>query len=332
MKKTLIALAAVAATGAVMAQSTVTLSGKFGVAYTATKAANNGTKTNGFGVTDGDVVFTAVEDLGAGMKAGASIAVRTRGRQASPSANTSTGALTGVGSIDGRDSTVFLSGGFGEIRAGAVESANGIIGLASAGAPVIGQDSNVTLDGGTNVDWFAYYTPVMSGFRATVQISDSIGAPGAGGLQNGSSTQDGTMVGLSYADGPLAISADYTSFGQNAVAAASATDNRFRVSGSYDLGVAKLGLGYQSKEGVSANTDDQQYMVGVSVPLGTWTLGATYAARDNDTNSLDATGWEVGANYAFSKRTNLQIAYRSLEKDTDTKAATDLRIRLMHSF
>jgi len=65
--------------------------------------------------------------------------------------------------------------------------------------------------------------------------------------------------------------------------------------------------------------------------MGAITLGATYASRDNDSNAVDATGYELGANYAFSKRTNLQTAYlsQSVNKGAD---ATTLRVRLMHSF
>ena len=149
MKKTLVAIAALALVGAASAQSTVNLTGKFRFAY---QAFNNGTgaanaKSNGFAVTDGDVVFAAVEDLGGGLKAGATMAVRVRGR-----ATTSTASATAVvapattlaGSasgapVDGRDATVFLMGGFGSLVGGAVEAANGIIGYGGAGATQSGQ-------------------------------------------------------------------------------------------------------------------------------------------------------------------------------------------------
>jgi predicted porin len=72
-------------------------------------------------------------------------------------------------------------------------------------------------------------------------------------------------------------------------------------------------------------------MFGVSVPMGAITLGATYASKDSDNNAVDATGWELGANYAFSKRTNLQTAYLS-QSINDGADATHLRVRLMHSF
>jgi len=325
MKKTLIALAAVAATGAAFAQSSVTLSGKFAVAYTSSEVA--GAKKSGLGVTDGDVVFAAVEDLGGGMKAGASMAVRVRGRGPADDGS-ATGLNSGVG---GRDGSVYLSGGFGTLTLGSIELGNGIIGLASAGAPVIGQDSGVTLDKAANADILLYTSPaIVTGLTARAAVVDSIGAPGGYGMQAAAAEMDGTLLGVNYSAGALAVAADYTMFGQNAAAATSA-DTRTRVSGSYDLGSFKLGAGYQAKE-TFANVKDAQYMVGVSVPMGAYTAGLTYAAKDSDDNTKDATGYEFGVQYAFSKRTALQVAYRNLNVKGATPADTDLRVRLMHSF
>jgi predicted porin len=341
MKKTLIALAVIAVSGTAFAQSTVNLTGKFGAAYTSNKSAA-GAKTNGFGVTDGDVVFTAVEDLGGGMKASASIALKARGRDSAvttgvvgATTTTTTSTTTSVAgaasnTVGGRDASVSLMGGFGTVTLGAIEAGNGIIGLASAGAPVIGQDNGVTLDGAANVDLFAYTTPALiPGLTAKVLLIDSIGNPGTAGAQSAAATQDATLIGVNYGAGALAVAADYTAFGQNA-AAATGTDSRTRISASYDLGVAKLGAGFQSKESF-AGVKDTQYMLGVSAPMGPVLLGATYAVRNNDVAAVDAKGFELGAGYSFSKRTTLQTAYLS-QKINGGTAATSLRVRLMHAF
>ena len=339
MKKTLIALAAVAVSSAALAQVTVT--GKYAVAYTSSESAA-GVKSNGFGTTDGDVVFTAAEDIGAGMKAGASLAVKVRGRDSAVTATststdaagaavTTTTTVSGAASstLGGRDATVYLQGGFGRITLGTIEAGNGIIGRASAGAPVIGQDNNVVLDGAGNVDMASLSLPLATGLTATVMMIDSIGNPGAAGMQSAAATTDATLVGLAYAAGAISVGLDQTAFGQNAAAAG--TDSRTRFSASYDLGAAKVGFGYQTKETFAGVADDQM-MVGVSVPMGAITLGATYATKDSDNDAADASGYEVGMNYAFSKRTNMQVAYRSQELDAASSAATDLRVRLMHSF
>jgi len=330
MKKTLVAIAALAVVGAASAQSTVNLTGKFAFAYAST---NNGlgaatSKASGFGVTDGDVVFTAVEDLGGGLKAGATMAVRVRGR-----------GVTASGTVDGRDATVWLGGGFGTLVGGAVEAGNGIIGFGGAGAPVIGLDNGGTanatttaaLDGGTNVDWLAYTTPSMGGFTATVQLIDSIGGPTAGGLQSSATLQDATLIGVGYSNGPINFKGDYTSFGANAAAAPTA-DTRLRLSGNYNLGVATVGIGYQSKEN-SANLKDKQWILGVAAPFGPVTVGANYVRHTNSTN-LKVTGWDLGVGYALSKRTGVQVGYQTIDSNAAAVVdnATQFRIRLLHSF
>ena len=316
MKKTLIALAAVALSSAAFAQSTVTLSGKFGYAYQSTKSAA-GAKTNGFGVTDGNVTFAAVEDLGGGLKASAKMDVRVRGRGA-------------AGVVDGRDASVSLAGGFGTVMMGAIEAGNGIVGLACAGAPTIGQVNNKTLDGGVNVDIARYITPNMGGLKAYVSIIDSIGGPAAGGLESKSKLRDATQIGMTYAAGPIAADADYTKFGTNA--AAGIGFGRTRVSGSYDLGMVKLGAGFQNKaKSTATGVKNNQYMLGVSMPMGNMLLGATYANSKNS-GAKASTGYEFGAQYNFSKRTSLQTAYLSQKVSGATKSDTALRIRLLHSF
>jgi predicted porin len=117
-----------------------------------------------------------------------------------------------------------------------------------------------------------------------------------------------------------------------ATAAVKAVDNRTRFSANYNLGVATVGLGYQVKSYVTAgNADNKQMTYGVSAPLGAFTVGAVYASSKDEGAATKTTGNEVGVNYAFSKRTSLQVARASWKK-TGAAADTLLRARLMHSF
>jgi len=348
MKKTLIALAVVAVSGAAFAQSSVTLSGKFGYAYTDAKTAA-GVKTAGFQATDGDLVAAAVEDLGGGLKASASLALKLRGR----------GAQASV--VDGRDATIGLSGAFGSVTAGAIEAGNGIMGLGQAGAPVIGLDGKV-LDAASNVDIVSYTLPTLAtGLTLKASVIDGVGdvARTKGNI---------SVFAVGYTAGALNLSADFSDYSKYAdvaavngsyiaagattltnyaaadtlptgatvsaaaVAAGKAVDNRTRVSASYDLGVAKVGVGYQVKSYVTAaNKDNKQMTYGVSVPMGALTLGAVFASSKDDGATTKTTGNEFGVNYAFSQRTSLQVARASWKK-TGAAADTLLRARLMHAF
>ena len=164
----LAALAVVAASGAAFAQSSVTLSGKFGYGYSKAQGG-----VSGLVVTDGDLGVTAVEDLGGGLKATAAAAFTNRGRQSA---------------IAGRDATVSLAGGFGTVTVGNIEAGNGIVGRGFAGAPVAlatGYDGAI-LDGAANADIISYSAPAINGVVFSVKRLDSVGfvdTAGANGAQ-----------------------------------------------------------------------------------------------------------------------------------------------------
>lgn len=322
MKKSLIALAALALVGAASAQ-TVSLSGKLGFAYKTQEGAGaTPAKANGLQVTDGDFVLSASEDLGGGLKIAASMGVQSRGRDTT---------------IAGRDASLTVSGGFGAVTIGAIEIGNGIIGLGGADAPTMGLDgaagaggiTRVVLSDVMNMDVLMYTSPAMSGFTVSAAVLD---ATNSLGMQDTATTQDATLVGVNYAAGAFAAAADYTSFGLNA-ATATNLDSRTRLSASYDLGVAKLGAGYENiKTLAAANNTETQYLVGVSAPVGkALTVGLNYARNTADA-AATITAYELGANYALSKRTGVQAAYQSISEDNVSGSATAFRVRLLHSF
>jgi predicted porin len=315
MKKTLIALAALASTAA-FAQSTVNLTGKLRFAYESTTATAVGgaeTKTSGLRVTDGDFVLTAVEDLGGGLKASATMAVQSRGRGTD---------------IAGRDASVSLMGGFGTVTVGAVDAGNGIIGLGGAGAPVYGLDDGVVLDGGTLVNILSYTSPAFSGFTFTANMTDT---PAAGGMEKAATTTDATTIGARYAAGPIAAAFDVTGAGQNSAAAAN-VKSRMRVSASYDLGVAKLGFGYQTRKTFEAGAqNNKQMIVGVSAPVGPVTVGFNYATRKEAGATASTKGTDLGVKYDLSKRTYVAFHLQNVKLATTAKTSK-YRVQLAHAF
>jgi len=316
MKKTLIALAVLAASGATFAQSSVSLTGKLRFAYGTTSSAT-GVNTSGVGVTDGDWNIAAVEDLGGGLKAGANMALRLRGRDAATD-----GTSTGVGARP-RDSSMYLTGAFGTVTVGAIEAGNGILGLVTAGGPTfIGLDNGTQLAGASNVDILSYKTPSFNGFSATVATLDAVGGNGA---ENGGSNK---LFAVSYAVGALSAAADYTDYGS---AAAASAGKRTRISGNYDLGAARIGVGYQLADNGTA-TDKAERAFGVSVPMGPWVLGAVVASSKLNGASASATGYDFSAQYNLSKRTYVALQGQSTKAAGATASATTTRVQLSHSF
>ncbi len=319
----------------------VTVSGKFAMAYESTNVNTAGTvaKTSGLGVTDGDIVFAASEDLGNGMKASADMAIRVRGRGAS----TDTYAADTVPDVRGRDAKIVISGGFGSVLIGSIEAGNGIIGLGGAGAPVYGMDGTV-IAGAGNTDLIRYTTPTISGFNVYVSALDAVGAAG---MQQAATTQDSTQIGINYSAGALKVAADYVTASLNsATIADSATgtqrDSRTRISASYNLGIANVGVGYEVDtrfKSATAKFDITDTIVGVSIPMGAVTLGAAYATSKNERVAGEATvkGYDLGLKYDLSKRTNVAFHYQSVDNRAGTTVGTTsdnskFRMRVMHSF
>jgi len=353
MKKTLIALAVLAASGVTFAQSSVSLTGKLRFAFGESKTAA-GVKTTGVGVTDGDWNVAAVEDLGGGLKAGANMALRLRGRDA---ANDSLagGSLTDGNGARPRDASVYVTGGFGTLTVGAIEAGNGILGLVTAGGPTyIGLDNGAQLAAASNVDLLSYRTPVMSGVSAVAMMIDAVGA---GGAETASKQADAKLLGLNFANGPLSAAFDYTTYSANAysvangiamyaptgtTAAASTAvqaaltaggipDTRTRMSANYDLGVARVGVGYQTAKN-AAGVKKNETAYSVSAPFGAFTVGGIFASSKTDGVAGSNSGYDLAVQYALSKRTYVALQSQSTKTVGTAGTATNTRVQLAHSF
>lgn len=338
MKKSLIALAVLAASGTAFAQSSVTLSGKFGVAY---QKGLSGAATNkaNLGVTDGDVTFAAVEDMGGGNSAGASMTIRVRGRgnvDAGPAECTALPCPAANPGVGGRDATVFVAGALGRLTLGSIELGNGIKGRGWGGANVslpTDLDNGGILSAAANADYAAWALPTfVPGLTTTLLRVDGIGEPG-----NTATTRlAGTALVLGYKVGAVDVGLDYTKFSHNTATAAGADRKRVRTSASYDLGVVKLGVGMEDNKGTAGGTDynGRQTTAGFSVPMGAVSAGMVYAKNDEkSTLSGDtAKGWGLGVDYKLSARSVVNFSYADITRTTATRAGTEFRVRLMHSF
>ena len=298
-------MAAVAVAGAATAQVSVT--GALGFGWEGVSPAVGGS-TTGIKVTDGNVKFSASEDLGGGMSVLTAMDIQSRGRDTT---------------IAGRDASITLVTGFGGFTLGAVEAGNGIIGLGGAGAPVIGLDGNTAgdadgvLDGGVNVNIAKYSLPLGNGIGISVARTDAANA-----LKG---TNAGNTYGATYSMNAISAAFDYTD---------AALAKRTRVSGSYDLGVAKLGAGYQTRKGKGANSafgTNKQTVLGVSAPYGAFTFGLNYSTNKQSTASISNKGTDVGVSYALSKRTNVYAQMQSVTIGTGDASKTT-RVKMVTSF
>jgi predicted porin len=332
MKKTLVALAVLAAAGTSFAQ--VTITGKLGFSYQKSATLGGGSANHGMAMADGDLNFAATEDLGGGMSATAKSAFASRGRD-----NT----------FAARDASLTVAGSSAVVTLGSVESCSAI--LNTAGAPVslaTGHDGGTgnPIDGCANID-VAQLTIPMGPVSLTAAYIDSISRLVAGAVTGPGGAGDLTanLVGISYAAGPLTGALDMTVYSANAAAQAALALGggtfwdgltRTRLYGAYDLGVAKVGVGFQ----VNNHDKASQSSVSVNVPLGAVSVGLVHSMRASQAASTSftgltaddsRTGTAVGATYNLSKMTNINASY-GVYSTTPTVRDNEFRVRLMKSF
>jgi Gram-negative porin len=260
----------------------------------------NGTSLKTLNSTDGAVTFAVTEDLGGGMKVAASQTLAFGGAQGGNATN------------DG--GSLAISGGFGEAKFG-MSCAGGALGEAVVGGQYTFAHA-VHSTGATDCREYKYglYTlpTLVNGLTVAVRIQN-MAAAGNIDLSDFNATNNGLQYRFNYANGPLA-------------AALYARSNSSEIHASYDLGVAKVSYGADTK----VSSGDKRTEVGVSVPMGALTLKAGYGKKGA------IKGTEVGAFYALSKRTTLGATMGNFTPNAAqaTSVAQDkpARVSLVHTF
>ena len=220
----------------------------------------------------------------------------------------------------GRQAYVGVSGGFGTVTVGRQytpgDNAFGYDAMGATGA-LAGPTYAVFTSNYVNVD-------NLGAGRQNNSISYSLPAMGGLGAQimyapDESTAGNNRYVGanVSYAGGPLYIVAAWE---QQTVNPATKANSGWMAGGSYDLGAAKVSLGFAG--GTSdAGTKDAGWSIGAAAPMGAATLSAGYASETSKTSAgaeSKTTAFGLNAVYNLSKRTN---AYAGLINKTDTNAA-----------
>lgn len=329
MKRTLVAMAALACVGTAAAQSSVTLYGRLDASVVNTTTKVNGVKqypATKTGIESSQLStqfwgLQGTENLGGGLKAIFKL---------ESNFNIDNGALDTNGMF-AREANVGLSGGFGTVRAGRVYHAydtffGAVNHNANTNINVSGAVAGVGLAhyGGRASNAVRYDSPSLNGFRMSF-------AYGLG--ENKTATQsaaDQYSLAAWYAAGPLTVGAAY----QLQESQSAADLKHTVVGGAYDFGVAKLVASYQQAR--QTGTKDRDWQLGVSVPMDAFTFYVGYADSDSKTGAtkLNADGWALLGTYALSKRTTAYIGYERFERDeTAGKRKVDnLAIGVRHTF
>jgi len=313
MKKTLVAVAAMAAIAGAHADVTIT-----GVMEAAI-ASTNGVRTVSGGTNGGsEISFGVNEDLGSGLKA---FATTTIIQDLADPAVAYTGVAPTAGSSTATNSTsplaqyqswIGLSGDFGSIKLGQFWSNTFLastVGDAAGRAAV----SNYLAGGaqGQIANSLGYTSPTISGLSASYQKA-----------------MDTTVVAeqyysysINYTNG--ALNAAY-GYGKAKTGTSTATNEQI-FGANYDLGAVKLFVGVATTSYTGASTASTQSSgYGAAIPLGASTFSLALGSGSGNVNN-----YQVQYKYDFSKKTNGYIHYAN---GTTTANPVTTTIGIKHNF
>jgi len=347
MKKTLIALAAVAAVSASYAQ--VSLTGS----VSASTQKNLSGSSQGLAMTDNTVFFSAAEDLGAGMKLAATMVLENDTARATYfdradqsivfSTAAYTFALANTRSGGNQGAALVAPANLADDQWASAVITRAAIDVASITIPVNAAFSASLkyVEGGSNqaastaataaaVTYAGAPTAANKAALAAAIKADAISGDGANAP--GSTTWTGAAT---YAANGLKIvgQVNQSTYSDNAKAVAALTGvtnprtMSTDISAVYNFGVATVGLGWDSaRRGKQDGTDAAATMFGVSVPMGAATFGLNYGKRDT------ASFTQVAAQYDLSKRTNVNASFGSDTQSATSGTNDQYRLSLNHSF
>ncbi len=345
MKRTLIALAAIATVGAASAQSSVTLYGRVESNVTLQSPGSNAS-VNAGGEKGGDVWrlndggrngiggsrwgLRGNEDLGGGLKA--YFVLESGFSSDDGAAGSSTQTFN-------RQAYVALgSTSFGDLRLGRVDTLARQVNTGFGDVTAEGEISVAeTLDGGrplfqnlgTRVsNTVTYISPSFGGFQVT----------GLVGLGEGATARHDGVMG-SFRSGPIAAGVSYEQYDRG-----DTYNEVWTLGGNYNFGVATVYAGYQMTSDFGNNTaapasgvDHDAWNVGVMVPWGNWQFRGQYISSTVDLPSgasLDQDKWGLSARYSLSKRTTLYGAFtqRGGDSNENFSRRQETAVGVAHTF
>ncbi|UUZ74312.1 porin [Polaromonas sp. P1(28)-13] len=350
MKKSLVALAALAVVGAASAQSSVTLYGRLdlGAAFSKTTQGPATAKSTSLAGAEGTrtgsrLGVRGTEDLGGGLRA--NFAIETR---VNPDlAGTTFGAT--------RTAILQLRGAFGAATIGTfLNSHDEVRSYSVATAGVAGGDFLANVHGTGSRGFgprsenaIAYRSPLFGGLDFRVGTAHEKTE-----LNGAVNKTTGATVASGYNNGPVSA---LIVLGQAKVQAAPAfnakvSDLAFAVS--YSLGMAVPYIQFENSKstgilGAGSEVKSRSYELGAKFPLGAFTpylsvSGGkikTVAAAGAAQTSLKVRGFQVGTTYDLSKRTYVYAAVgqdkniaAALATSTGDRKRNGYAVGLVHNF
>jgi len=320
MQKKIIALAVAGlVSGAAFAQSNVTVYGIADMYYGHGSATGMKGQTviNSGGLSGSRLGFKGTEDLGNGNKALFVL-------EYAVGMDTNTGFLDSS-SNQARQQLVGLTGNWGTAVAGYAQTAGYDWHALTSPVAGTGLDAAGRLGAKTLLyagyaaragNAVAYISPSFSGLTVAVnhaRLTESTNTAATG------SDAYANLISGTYANGPIGFSAIYSKI---SMANTTASDNvvEWGLTGSYDLGVAKLFASYQKQDNKAVDGKDSKWSISAAAPVGAaGTFVASYGANSIDDETVkvnnDSKAWTLAYLHGLSKRTTAYVGYTRVSND-----------------
>ena len=307
MKKTLIALAAVAATSAAFAQSSVTLYGVADLSLGDSNAPGSDMRMNGNALMNNGssrLGVRGVEDLGGGLKAAFNF---------EQGINATTGATDAI--TFNRAAHMSLMGGFGTVKLGRTLTPSffGVAAWELTGtANYSAVASQFEFAGGPsrNNAELSYTTPKLGNFTATLGTVLK-------GNSGGNAKYDMNVI---YRGGPLTAALSYNTVdnGNEGVA----------LGAKYDFGGFMVAGSFINSENAAGVTRHEGFTIGAGTKVGPVNL-VLDIARDTE---FDDTNVLLEAKYPLSKRTTVYAAFLRDGAGKTPTTRNNFGIGIRHNF
>jgi predicted porin len=316
MKKSLIALAVLAAAGTASAQSSVTLFGIVDATLQWSKGNVPGDvrfRVTNSGYNSSRIGFRGTEDLGGGMSASFWLEAGINnddGSMGTTVLNSGTGTASGGGGLTfNRRSTVSLAGNWGEVRIGRDYTPTFWNLTVFDPFGTNGSGTTATLQGGvTGVNTvrasnsIGYFAPRnLGGFYGQAMYAENE-LPNTAGAAIDNGRYFGARVG--YAAGPFNVAFAY---GRTDLDNPLGSDNitAMNLGGQWDFGMAKVMGQFVRDEALGV--DGTGWLIGALVPVGAGEIRVAYSQYELDVAGPDPKVRRLALGYVhnLSKRTAL---------------------------
>jgi len=267
------------------------------------------------GLSGSRLGFAADKDIGGGMKVLAKLETGI---------SADTGATGQGGRMWGRQAYAGFSGGFGSLTFGRQYTPQFLALDANdpfeTGAGSTVSSGIVSIFGARADNSIVWASPSSNGVTATAMVA--LGESSTGSQTNGTLA----ALDLHYGTGPLGANLTVTS--KKKLVDGGVNASAVTLSGTYDLGKAKLMGGYQAVHNSTqaADTADnrQEFFAGVQVPMGTdtlWVGGG--AAKTTDVSGSSAKQFSLGWVHPLVKGADVYAVASTVSNGDATAYSTD---------